>query len=74
MKVYEGVNVRNVALVGHADAGKTSLVAAMLHTAGATPQLGQVDNGSAPTDYDEEEISRGMSIENSVAYAEWTKM
>jgi elongation factor G len=74
VKVYEGVNVRNVALVGHADAGKTSLVAAMLHTAGATPQLGQVDSGSAPTDFDEEEIQRGMSIASSVAYAEWNKM
>ncbi|HWR17071.1 MAG TPA: elongation factor G [Terriglobales bacterium] len=74
MKVYEGINVRNVALVGHADAGKTSLVAAMLHTAGATPQLGQVDNGSAPTDFDEEEVARGMSISNAVAFAEWNKM
>ncbi len=71
MKVYEGTNVRNVALVGHADAGKTQLVAAMLYTAGATPQLGQVDNGSAPTSYDEEEVSRGMSIANSLAFAEW---
>lgn len=74
MKVYEGVNVRNVALVGHADAGKTQLVAAMLHTAGATPQLGQADAGSAPTDYDEEEVQRGMSIANGIAYAEWEKM
>jgi elongation factor G len=74
LKVYEGTNVRNVALVGHADAGKTSLVAAMLYTAGATPQLGLADNGSAPTDYDEEEISRGMSISNSIAFAEWNKM
>jgi elongation factor G len=71
LKVYEGTNVRNVALVGHADAGKTQLVAAMLYTAGATPQLGLADNGSAPTDYDEEEISRGMSIANSLAFAEW---
>jgi elongation factor G len=74
VKVYEGVNVRNVALVGHADAGKTSLVAAMLYTAGATPQLGLVDSGSAPTDYEEEEIARGMSIANALAFAEWNKM
>ncbi|MGZ4789777.1 MAG: elongation factor G [Terriglobales bacterium] len=71
MKVYEGKNVRNVALVGHADAGKTELVAAMLYTAGATPQLGLADQGTAPTDYDEEEIARAMSISNSLAYAEW---
>ncbi len=74
MKVYEGTNVRNVALVGHADSGKTSLVAAMLYTAGATPQLGQVENGSAPTDYDEEEVARGFSISNSIAFAEWKGM
>jgi elongation factor G len=71
VKVYEGTNVRNVALVGHADAGKTSLSAALLFTAGATPQLGRVDNGTAPTEYDEEEIARAMSISNSLAFAEW---
>ncbi len=71
MKVYEGTNVRNVALVGHADAGKTSLAAALLFTAGATPQLGRVDNGTAPTEYDEEEVARAMSISNSLAFAEW---
>ena len=71
MKVYEGKNVRNVALVGHADAGKTSLSAALLYTAGATPQLGRVDNGTAPTEYDEEEIARAMSISNSLGFAEW---
>ncbi|HLH10201.1 MAG TPA: elongation factor G [Terriglobales bacterium] len=71
MKVYEGTNVRNVALVGHADAGKTSLAAALLYTAGATPQLGRVDNGTAPTEFDEEEIARAMSISNSLGFAEW---
>jgi elongation factor G len=71
VKVYEGTNVRNVALVGHADAGKTSLAAALLYTAGATPQLGRVDNGTAPTEYDEEEIARAMSISNSIGFAEW---
>ena len=62
MKVYEGANIRNVAMVGHGHAGKTSLVSAMLYTAGATPALGRVDDGTAPTDYDEEEIARKMSI------------
>jgi elongation factor G len=71
VKVYTGENVRNVALVGHGHAGKTSLVSAMLYTAGATQRLGRVDDGSATTDYDEEEISRKMSIATSLAYAEW---
>src|SRR5258708_6465667 len=71
MKVYEGANVRNVAVVGHGHAGKTSLISAMLYTAGATPRQGRVDDGSATTDYDEEEIARKMSISASLAYAEW---
>jgi elongation factor G len=71
VKVYTGENVRNVALVGHGHAGKTSLVSAMLYTAGATQRQGRVDDGSATTDYDEEEITRKMSIATSLAYAEW---
>ena len=73
MKVYEGANVRNVALVGHGHAGKTSLVSAMLYTAGATQRLGRVDDGTATTDYDDEEIARQMSIASSLAYVEWGK-
>ncbi len=73
MKVYEGANIRNVAVMGHGHAGKTSLVAAMLYTAGATPRLGRVDDGSAATDYDEEEIARKMSIGSGLAYVEWGK-
>ena len=73
MKVYEGANIRNVAIVGHGHAGKTSLVSAMLYTSGASPRLGRVDDGSAPTDYDEEEIARKMSLAASLAYVEWGK-
>ena len=73
MKVYEGANIRNVAVMGHGHAGKTSLVAAMLYTAGATQRLGRVDDGSAATDYDDEEIARKMSIASSLAYVEWGK-
>jgi elongation factor G len=71
VKVYEGANVRNVVLVGHGDAGKTSLVSGMLYTAGATQRLGRVDDGSTVTDFDEEEVARSMSISTSLAYAEW---
>ena len=73
MKVYEGANLRNLALIGHGRAGKTSLVSAMLYTAGATPRFGRVDDGSAPTDYDEEEIARKMSISTGLAFVEWGK-
>ena len=70
MKVYSGANIRNVAMVGHGHAGKTTLVSAMLYTAGATPRFGRVDDGSATTDYDEEEIARKMSI--AAASAAWS--
>jgi elongation factor G len=73
VKVYSGENIRNVAMVGHGHAGKTSLLSAMLYTAGATPRLGRVDDGSAPTDYDEEEIARKMSIAAAAGYVEWGK-
>ena len=73
MKAYEGANIRNVAVIGHGHAGKTSLVSAMLYAAGANQRLGRVDDGTAPTDYDEEEIARKMSISASLAHVEWGK-
>ena len=73
MKVYESSNLRNLAVIGHGHAGKTSLIAAMLYTAGATQRLGRVDDGSAPTDHDEEEIARKMSLSMGAAFAEWGK-
>lgn len=73
MKTYEGENVRNVAVIGHSHSGKTSLVSALLFTAGSTPRLGRVDDGSSVTDYDEEEIARQMTISASLAAVEWGK-
>jgi elongation factor G len=71
MRVYSGNEIRNVAVVGHAHCGKTSLIAAMLHTAKMTPSLGRVEDGSAVTAYDEEEIARQTTMANAVAFAEW---
>src|SRR5712691_5574708 len=45
----------------------------MLYTAGATPRFGRVDDGSATTDYDEEEVARKMSIGTGLAFVEWGK-
>ncbi len=73
MKVYDAANLRNLALIGHGHAGKTSLVSAMLYTAGATPRFGHVDDGTATTDYDEEEIARKMSVSTGLAAVEWGK-
>jgi elongation factor G len=59
--------------MGHSHSGKTSLVSALLFTAGSTPRLGRVDDGSTTTDFDEEEISRQMTISASLASVEWNK-
>ncbi len=73
MKIYEGTNIRNVALVGHGDTGKTQLVSALLFTAGMVNRLGKVDDGTSVTDYDEEEVQRKFSISAALAHAEWGK-
>jgi elongation factor G len=73
VKVYEGADVRNVALIGHGHSGKTSLASACLHTAGATNRLNRVDEGNTITDYDDDEIQRKLTISTAVAYAEWAK-
>ena len=70
MKVYSTQEIRNLGIVGHGDAGKTSLVAAMLFATGATNRLGKVDDGTATTDYDEEEMARKISLNISTAYVE----
>jgi len=63
--------LRNVGVVGHGGVGKTSLVEAMLFTAGAVTRLGKVDDGTTTTDFDPDEIKRKISINTSVAYCDW---
>jgi elongation factor G len=74
VKIYDGQNIRNVALVGHGDTGKTQLISGVLFTAGMVNRLGKVDEGTSITDYDEEEIQRNFSISAALAYAEWGKV
>src|SRR5580704_8067722 len=71
MKVYLGSDIRNVAVVGHAHCGKTTLIAALLHAAKMTATRGRVEDGSAVTAYDEEEVARRTTMSNAVAFAEW---
>jgi elongation factor G len=71
MKTYQGSEIHNVAVVGHAHSGKTTLIAALLHAAKMTPTQGRVEDGSAATAYDEEEVARGITMQNAVAFAEW---
>ena len=73
MKAYETQDIRNVALVGHGHSGKTSLTASLLFTTGATNRLTRVDEGNTVTDFDEEEISRKITISTGVAALEWAK-
>src|ERR1700689_5236095 len=73
MKVYEGSDIRNIALIGHGHSGKTTLTSGFLYTAGATNRLTRVDEGNAGTDFDDEEIQRKITISTGVADAEWSK-
>jgi elongation factor G len=73
MKVYGPQEIRNVALLGHGDVGKTTLASAMLFAAKATTRFGKVDEGTAPTDYEEDEIQRKISIATGLAFVEWNK-
>jgi elongation factor G len=65
--------VRNIAIIGHGNCGKTSLAEAMLFTAGKINRLGKVDDGNAAMDYEEEEISRKISINTSFHNFSWKK-
>ncbi len=71
MKVYSGSEIRNVAVVGHNDTGKTTLVAQLLFDAGVTTRLGSIAEGTTTTDFDPDEIDRKHSISAAVAFAEW---
>src|SRR6266567_2281532 len=71
MKVYSGSEIRNVAVVGHNDTGKTSLVTQLLFNAGAITRLGRIDDGTTVTDFDQDEIDRKHSISTAVAFCEW---
>ena len=71
MKVYSGSEIRNVAIVGHNDTGKTTLVSELLFNAGANTRMGRVEDGTTVTDFDPDEIERQHSISTAVAFAEW---
>ncbi|MBE9553320.1 MAG: hypothetical protein IMF05_07650, partial [Proteobacteria bacterium] len=62
MTVYATENIRNVAVVGHPDTGKTSLVSAMLFDSGAVNRLCKVDDANTTTDFDEDEHDRKITI------------
>lgn len=71
MKEYPADRIRNVALASHQGTGKTSLVEAMLFDSGATTRVGKVEEGNTVSDWDPDEINRHISINTSLAPAEW---
>ena len=71
MKVYTADQIRNVALISHVGAGKTSLVDAALFDSGAVTRQGKVDEGSSISDYDPDELKRRMSLNTTVLPVEW---
>ncbi len=72
MQAYPSEKIRNVALVGHGGAGKTTIAEALLHRAGVTSRLGRVEDGTTVCDHDPEEQRRGLSLSLAIAPFEWT--
>lgn len=71
MKTYKTEEIKNIGIVSHAGAGKTSLAEAFLFNADHISRLGKVDDGTTTTDYLPAEISRGVTISTALAPVEW---
>lgn len=71
MKEYRSDKLRNVGIVAHGGAGKTSLAEALLFNSGAVSRLGRVDDGTSTTDFEPEEIKRKVTISAALAPCEW---
>jgi len=71
LKRYRTEDIRNVALVAHSGAGKTSLGDAVLFNAKAIDRMGRVDEGTSTLDYEPDEIKRKITISTTVAHCEW---
>jgi elongation factor G len=67
---YDTNSIRNVAVTGHSDTGKTSLVSALLFNSGAVNRLLKVDDGNTVTDFDEDEHERKITINTALAHFE----
>ncbi len=71
MKLYDTSNIKNFVLLGHGNAGKTSLAEAMLYTSGNIDRMGKTTDGNTVMDFDPEEIKRKFSISTAMASCEW---
>ena len=68
MKAYTTEFIRNLAVIGHGDVGKTQLISSLLYVAGATPRWGKVDEGTTVTDYEEDSIARKITLNTALAH------
>ncbi|HMQ02639.1 MAG TPA: elongation factor G [Pyrinomonadaceae bacterium] len=71
MKAFETEQIRNLAVIGHGDAGKTQLVSSLLHVSGSSHRWGKVDEGTTVTDYDDDSIERKISLNNNFTHLEY---
>jgi elongation factor G len=71
MKEYTTDSIRNIALVSHSSAGKTMLAEAFLHFTGATTRLGKIEDGTTASDFEDEEIRRGISLSTAIIPVEF---
>ncbi len=71
MRQYRTEEIRNIGIIAHSGAGKTSLIEAMLYNGGAIERMGSVDDGNTVADYASDEIERKTSLNCSVCIAEW---
>jgi len=73
MQVEGPERIRNLALTGHSDTGKTTLASGLLHTSGVNNRLNRVEDGNTTTDFDPEETEREISIGIAPCFAPWQK-
>jgi elongation factor G len=71
MANFDVDKIRNIAVIAHGGAGKTSLVEAMLYNSGAINRLGNIQDGTTTTDFEPEEIDRKITITSAIAFCDW---
>jgi len=73
MKGYTSEHLRNIIMLGHGGAGKTTVIEAALAATGAVSRMGRVEDGNTVSDYEKTEKEKGYSIQTSIVPVEWNK-